>query len=661
MKSFVAVLPLFLQPCLSDTASHILEEGPTDVFSPATRSLSPESIWGFTGQVGIEMEENTTILHMGAGSQAVLDFGVEVAGLIAFNYETNDTQPISLSFTESSSFIGNISDDTGKVYTQDWDRALNVTVNDVAGSYIMPSVNFRGGFRFLALNARTNISVSNITCDIGFAPNMPDLQAYTGYFSTSESYYRQLGRLWAAGAYTVQTNIAPQDTGRWLPQVRPGWAYNASLGIGEGPFLVDGAKRDRAIWPGDLGISGPAAALAFGDAGLLPWRNGLETLIHYQNTSSESYGEFPYAGPDTNSFRSGLQSETYHAWTLITIYDYVMYSGDEAWLNKQWKNVVDGVDFILDRLDPDTGLHNQTQLNDWGRQGAGGYNSALNALDYHALVSLAKLNNNTDQATTWLNAASKLKASYNDLLWDTTACLYFDNTTTTLHPQDGNALALAFNLTMDASQANELSSALPKNWNDIGPVTPELPDTISPFVSGIELLGHFRSGNPDRGLDLLQRLWGYLLTSPLMTASTFAEGISANGSLWYRSASGYAYDPKYTSLSHSWSAAPVQVLVHELVGLKIAKPGGREWVLEPQLGNVTDARAGFETPLGRFEACVSKEANGSVFMVEVVTPADTKGTVILPGDWTIEIDGQPHEHSEPISGGSRSMRLQNLR
>ncbi|EME79711.1 glycoside hydrolase family 78 protein, partial [Pseudocercospora fijiensis CIRAD86] len=501
------------------------------------------------------------------GSQAVLDFGVEVAGLIAFDYETNDTQPLSLAFTESSSFIGNISDDTGGVYTQDWDRALNVTVNDPAGFYTMPSVNFRGGFRFLTLNARANISVSNTTCDIGFAPNMPDLRAYTGHFSTSESYYNQLGRLWAAGAYTVQTNIVPQNTGRWLPQVRPGWAYNASLGVGEGPFLVDGAKRDRAIWPGDLGISGPAAALAFGEAGLLPWRNGLETLIHHQNTSSESYGEFPFAGPDTNSFRNGLQSETYHAWTLISIYDYVMYSGDEVWLDKQWKNAVD---------------------------------------------------------------ASKLKESYNKLLWDTSACLFFDNTTTTLHPQDGNALALSFNLTTNASQATDLSSALTTNWNKIGPVTPELPDTISPFVSGIELLGHFRSGNPDRGLDLLHRLWGYLLKSPLMTGSTFAEGISANGSLWYRSTAGYNHDPKYTSLSHSWSVAPVQALIHEVVGLKILKPGGREWVLEPKLGNLSDARAGFETPLGKFVARVRKEANGTGFVVEVVTPVDTKGTVIFP-------------------------------
>lgn len=68
-----------------------------------------------------------------------------------------------------------------------------------------------------------------------------------------ENYYI-LNRIWYAGAYAIQTNIAPQNTGRFLTQVKPGWDYNASLGVGKGPFLVDGAKRDQAIWPGDLGI-----------------------------------------------------------------------------------------------------------------------------------------------------------------------------------------------------------------------------------------------------------------------------------------------------------------------------------------------------------------------------------------------------------------------
>lgn len=67
--------------------------------------------------------------------------------------------------------------------------------------------------------------------------------------------------------------------------------------------------------------------------------------------------------------------------------------------------------------------------------------------------------------------------------------MYRDNDTTTLCPQDANSFAVLFNLT-NATQANSISKGLQKNWNDIGPVAPELPDTISPFISGFEVSIH---------------------------------------------------------------------------------------------------------------------------------------------------------------------------
>lgn len=54
-----------------------------------------------------------------------------------------------------------------------------------------------------------------------------------------------LFQIWYAGAYTVQTNTVPLNTGRQVPFVSsPGWQNNATLGVA-GPIIVDGAKRDR--------------------------------------------------------------------------------------------------------------------------------------------------------------------------------------------------------------------------------------------------------------------------------------------------------------------------------------------------------------------------------------------------------------------------------
>jgi len=575
---------------------------------------------------------------MSPGSHVSLDFGVEVGGLVSFNIASNSTLPVSLAFAESPSFVRSISDDTGATPSEDWDLALNVSMPAVGETwYQTPSRWFRGGFRFLTINALTDVRIWNVSCEVGFAPHMQDLRDYAGYFHTTDKNLDVLNRIWYAGAYTVQTNIAPQDTGRYLPQVRPGWAYNASLSVAA-PVLLDGAKRDRAVWPGDLGVSGTTAFLTLGGQGLEAVANALETIFYYQNAST---GEFPFAGPDTASFRSGSQSDTYHAWSLITMRNYALFSGDQTWLDRHWSNISRGVEFIVGNLDAETGLQNQTQTNDWGRQGGGGFNSVLNALDYAALTLMAGLTNTTMQSQSWTSAAERLKTGYNSLLWDEISGLYRDNGTTSLHPQDGNAFALYFNLTQNATQASRISQGLTKNWNAIGPVTPELPDTISPFVSGIEVLAHFRANEPARGEELMRRLWTYLLDSPLMTGSTIAEGITANGSLHYRSMAGYNHDAAYTSLSHSWSTAPVQALIFEMLGLSVTSFGGKTWSLEPKVVGNRSLEGGFETAMGRFDVGVAVARDGKAMKVSLRTPKATEGKVVVPSGWRrVDVDGK---------------------
>ena len=599
------------------------------IFSPPTRNPSPKAVHSITGTASVDGKDGNYTLHMSANSRITMDFGVEVGGWVSFRVQTGSTTPLSLAFSESSLFARATSDDTGADPLMDWDQALNVLIklNSSSGAlYQTSKERFRGGFRYLTFNGLANATISNITCQVGFAPNMPDLQSGTGYFYTADPSYDILNRIWYAGAYTVQTNIAPTDTGRWLPQVRPGWAYNATLGVAS-PSLVDGAKRDRAIWPGDMGISGPAAMIAFGSEGREAHHNSLETLFYYQNSTT---GLLPFAGPATGSFRNGAKSDTYHTWGLIGIYDYAMYSGDQAWLDNHWQNITRAVNYIVNGLDKTTGLQTIVNANDWGRRGTSGVNAGLNALAYHALVSMASLAKDATQAATWRTAAGKLKASFNSLLWDSSANLYKDNTTTTLHSQDGNSLAILFNLTNSQTRAVSVSKALQDLWNKIGPVSPELPNTISPFISGVELLGHLQVGEVDRAMNLTQRLWGFLLNDSTMTGSTFAEGITSNGSLYYRSQDGYKYDASYTSLSHSWSVAPTTALSTRIVGLSITGFGGKTWELKPALGKLLTARTGFETGLGKFVASLQAAAN---FTIELSAPTGTHGRILLPSTY----------------------------
>lgn len=83
--------------------------------------------------------------------------------------------------------------------------------------------------------------------------------------------------------------------------------------------------------------------------------------------------------------------------------------------------------------------------------------------------------------------ATALKQAYNDVLWDDSVGMYRDSDTSTLIPQDGNALAVLFNVTDTDAQIQAISQGLTMFWTDIGPLSPELNDTIIPFVGGFEV------------------------------------------------------------------------------------------------------------------------------------------------------------------------------
>ncbi|KAF5378492.1 hypothetical protein D9615_007115 [Tricholomella constricta] len=284
---------------------------------------------------------------------------------------------------------------------------------------------------------------------------------------------------------------------------------------------------------------------------LVPTRNALSTMFAAINPK---IGALPESGPPL----SQLGSDTYHAWTLIGVdelHEGCCVSGRKG------------------------GWHcwNITGLRDWARPGGGGYNAEGNALLYKVLTTatdLATYLNNTALSSAWSKNATALKAKFNEAFWLESAGLYRDNQTTTLCPQDANSFAILYNLTTSETQANRVSEGLQKNWNDLGPVAPELPDTISPFIGGFELQAHFESGNDARALDLLRRTWGYMLYTNLVQ-STLLEGFTANGSLSYRSYRGYNYDAAYTSHAHGWSAGPTPALTFYVLGLTVTSLQGK--------------------------------------------------------------------------------------
>ncbi|KAJ7595645.1 Six-hairpin glycosidase [Mycena floridula] len=617
--------------------------GPWDAFNyaPKSKTVYPAHIYHTQGNVvGAQNLLGTTgsATISGTNSWVTLDFGVEVGGLISLAFGSSNGTRISLSFTESPMFIRPLFSDDSSFPSANttYDGVLPVAVPRTPGFWTQPAFSLRGGFRYLTISSNSlgSATFSNVSCAISFMPHVADLRAYSGYFSAEDPVFSDkdfLTKVWYAGAYTVQTNTVALNTGRKVPFASAGtWANNATLGVA-GPIIVDGAKRDRAVWPGDMGIAVPTQFVSTFD--LIPTRNALATMFAAINPNT---GALPESGPPL----SQTGSDTYHGWTLIGTYNYFLYSGDLAWLNSVWTNYTKAVAFLEAKVDPTTKLMDVTGLRDWARLGGGGFNAEGNAILYKVLTtasSLASYLSLSELSTTWSRNASSLKTAFNDAFWVENAGMYRDNVTTTLFPQDANSFAVLFNLTTSAAQNKRISEGLQQNWNDLGAVAPELPDTISPFIGGFELQAHFEAGNDEEAMDLLRREWGYMLSTDLSVQSTLLEGFTANGSIWYRSYRGYNYDPAYTSHAHGWSSGPTSALTFYVLGLTVTSPQGLSWNVAPHLSGLPEAEGGFSTALGWFG--VQWSLTDEQFSILIDTPTGTTGNVVLPMTGNVTVNG----------------------
>ncbi|SEO80168.1 alpha-L-rhamnosidase-related protein [Actinacidiphila rubida] len=597
-------------PAGTAAASHD-RPGDADNFAPATRTVAPVRVTRTTGSVtdpGGLLDGRPTALT-GADSSLTLDFGKEVGGLVTLRFTNGATagSRLGLAFTESSQYIGTTSDASNGGGGSD-----GAIFADVApgASWTMPAASLRGGFRYLTLfgTSGTPVALDQVSLAISFAPTMTDLRAYANSFSSSDPL---LNRIWYAGAYTVQTNTIAPTTGRvWGPPAT-GWDNSATVGTGD-TVLVDGAKRDRTVWPGDLGVSVPTEYASLGD--LTPTRNALTTLYQHQAAS----GELPFAGPQVNFYGS----DTYHLWTLIGTANYYQYAHDRAWLDGEWAGYRRAVAFSLAKVQPD-GLMSVTGTADWARGGQGGENIEANALLYQALVTgaaLADVEGDAQSGSAWTAAAAKLKEAVNSTLWDEAAGQYRDNPGSDLHPQDGNSAAVWFQVA-PADRALRVSAALSRNWNAYGATTPEKNGEIATFPGSMELQAHLQAGDATRALDLMRREWGYMLDSPLGTGSTFWEGYLADGRLGYGGA--------YMSAAHGWATGPTSALTFYVLGIRPQSVTGG-YALRPEPGDLASAQGSLRTPLGDIRLAWHHDVSARTFTEKVDAPAAAVTEVDVP-------------------------------
>ncbi|SFE08406.1 alpha-L-rhamnosidase [Actinacidiphila alni] len=618
--------------------------GAWDAFnlSPASRTVRPVAVYTLTGTVrdpealvgkGHGAAKATRIT--GKGSSVTFDFGKEVGGFVTLSFgrdgETNQT--IGLTYAELSNFVSASSSD-GSNGGSNNEPAVQYAVTPggristdkdtpTAGAgptaTAHPASQLRGGFRYLTVVNESGgaVDLTDVSVRITFAPNAADLSAYPNYFHCDDDL---LTRVWYAGAYTVQTNIIAADQGRVWGPPDLGWDNSAKVGEVGDTVLVDGAKRDRTVWPGDLGISVLTDYVSLGD--LVTVRNSLQTLYNHQAGN----GALPYAGPAVNFIGN---SDAYHLWTLIGTASYVQLSGDTAWARTAYDGFKKAVAYIVGKIDAADGLLSVTGSADWARGDSDGKNLEANAIMYRALVTAAGLAGTLDDdasADDWTARAAKLKSAIESGgYWDEAMGLYRDKPSgggASLYPQDGNALAVWFGLTDSADRAAAISRALAWRWTAVGALTPEkTASSVHPFPGGMEVHAHFAAGQDATALELIRREWGYMLNAPTGTASTFWEGYRTDGTS--------DYSGSYMSAAHGWSTGPTSALTYRFLGIAPSGDTGSGHRVEPHPGEQRFAQGQLTTAKGVIGASWQQRGGGD-FDLTVKAPSGAVDEIAVP-------------------------------
>lgn len=589
-------------------------------YSPASRIVSPTKILSKSGTYMATFPANVEL--QGNGSQFIYDFEKEISGIVTIAYSSNGSARLGLAFSEAKNWTGEWSDDTNGSFNPDGALYANVTATK-SEKYEMPLEKLRGGFRYLTLfeesKSDVQIHILNVTVEISFQPDWPNLRAYKGYFSCSDDL---LTKIWYSGAYTLQTNAIPPSTGREFPILRSSWLNDGdlSLGVQGSTVYVDGSKRDRTIWPGDLGVAVPSILVSTGD-----W-DGVRTTLNVLYAGQANSGELPFAGPRINIYGS----DTYHMATLLGTYDYFLWTNDIRWIVSIYENKFKkAVTFISDKIDY-TGMLNVTGTEDWGRLKQGGHNTEANILLYNVLMKGAQIANwmdDSEQGDIWIQLANTLRVSVNTNNMNYTYGAYQDDDVeSSLYPQDANSLALLYEFS-NPEDTPHISNALTHNWISIGSLAPELPNNLVGFGQSLEVKGHLVAHQASRALELVRRAWGWYLSNPYGTGSTCIEGYRADGSFGYRAERGYGNDYSYTSHAHGWSTGPTDALTSYIVGLTVTAPGGMQWALAPQFADLSHAEAGFTTPTGKFSAKWNLNDDGYSLSWDV--PTETSGIITI--------------------------------
>ncbi len=604
----------------------------------------------FYKNAGVTLGENGEItLNYALGAEApvvIVDYGQNVGGYLTYDIASATPNVIHTAFSESISNMSPIGDGAASTRLLGNSGAtLTLDVTPVFGPGEWQNREIQGGYRYqrIALAAPGTVTLSDISTRIT-AP-LRSADGYAGHFLSNSD---QVNRIWYAGAYTINLDEISAGT--------PGYAGPYPLSI-----LAEAAKRDRAIWAGDLLSAGITLHDVFGEAGDVLARNNLQIIADNPvaafvieplslpfpvPSNLQTPGPAPGVCSGVSSGGCEFWGASYSMALAQNMGNYYRLTGDTAFVEQTWEAVKRSVAYGNSLINPATGLVDVPPIAslDWSVVNrAVGQVTATNVVQYDSLTNAALLANaigDTTSAAQYAAQAAALKQAINDQLWNAELGAYdasMTNRGVVVH--DANSWAVYYGVA-DADQAAQIVQTMADTLTtDYGlraaeAGVPRYPQIVSPFISSFSLPANYLAGRPDLAMQQMLATWGYMVNTD--AGSTTWERINLpagdlSGTIRYLFGD---------SASHAWSTGATSSLSDYVLGVTPTSVAYRTWQVKPFTDGLVWAQGQVPTTEG---PVVSRwELGDEVFRLTVEAPAGTAGTVAVPtlgAERTIYRDG----------------------
>ncbi|MDR1092543.1 MAG: hypothetical protein LBL66_00160 [Clostridiales bacterium] len=392
-----------------------------------------------------------------------------------------------------------------------------------------------------------------------------------------------LTRVYETSARTVERCILPHRFGNSSIEFQSETSRRFAAewrGAQDDWVIMDGARRDREVWVGDLLYECRTAWYVYGDGGII------------KNTFAAILDQIDGCG---NIAASSISMQTfyeYNCWFIIVFYEYVRMSGDRAY----WLEQKDVLIRILNRIVDLTGggplVLGRRQTWAWtsGRSGA---LTGSNCVYYKALLCMAELLESGSAAEKYGSLARALKAEIRKAFDEKGQC-YLDAIGGERYALDACALAVCFGVSEGEEARRVLASVKAKFRSKAGFLLfspKEEPDGqnwvhndhVWPFVNTILLEAFLKCSLFADAYELIAGVWGGMLDKG---AETFWEIIDGDtGGFMPRRLTERSDDcDTWNSECHGWSAGLPQLIAEYVLGVKPAASAGGRPVCAPVYG-----------------------------------------------------------------------------